>query len=121
MNSGAAERALGKVIPALGRAGIIAATKNAAMEPKMSDRFADHAASLVSPAHDGFAITPTDGVDLIEVTRALYVGVGGDLGVVLAGGAELMFSNVAAGSFLPLRVAQVKATGTNAGAIVGLV
>jgi len=37
----------------------------------MLDRFNDHAQSLNAPATHAFAITPMDGVDLAEVTRAL--------------------------------------------------
>ncbi|AEQ53117.1 spike base protein, RCAP_Rcc01079 family [Pelagibacterium halotolerans] len=87
----------------------------------MSDRFANHASSLDSPAHNGFAITPDDGASLPETTRALYVGTGGDIVVVLAGGAEITFANVAAGTLLPLRASMVLATGTTAAAIVGLI
>ena len=87
----------------------------------MSDRFANHSSSLVSPAHDGFTVVPDDGLDLPETTRALYVGVGGDLCLVLAGGTEVVFANVAAGTVLPLRAARVKASGTTAGAMVGLI
>ena len=87
----------------------------------MPDRFASHSSGLASPARDGFAITPSDDTDLAETVRALYVGVGGDLCLVLAGGAELVFANVAAGAVLPLRAARVKASGTTADALVGLI
>jgi len=87
----------------------------------MPDRFASHASSLDSPAHNGFAVTPDDGAGLAETTRALYVGVGGDLTLVLAGGGQITFANVAAGTLLPLRASMVLATGTTAAAIVGLI
>lgn len=45
----------------------------------MSDRFASHALSLTGPASAGFAVLPNDNLDLAEITRALYVGIGGDL------------------------------------------
>ena len=37
----------------------------------MLDRFESLSPSLTAPARTAFAITPADGVDLTEVTRAL--------------------------------------------------
>lgn len=87
----------------------------------MIDRYQNFAAGLESPALHGFAVTPDDGTDLSETTRALYVGNGGDVVVILLSGAELTFANVASGTVLPLRTRRVKASGTTADAIVGLV
>ncbi|SMF39635.1 hypothetical protein QTA58_06645 [Neorhizobium sp. CSC1952] len=87
----------------------------------MPDRFAHMQASLSGPASSGFAITPSDGSDLPETTRALYVGTGGNLSVRMLSGETLALSNVSSGSLLPLRVTRVFATGTTAAAITGLV
>lgn len=87
----------------------------------MPDRFADMQASLSGPASSGFSITPSDGSDLPETTRALYVGTGGHLSVRMLSGETLTLSNVFSGSFLPLRVTRVLSTGTTAAAITGLV
>lgn len=86
----------------------------------MTDRFADFQPSLSGPASTGFAIVPADDTDLPETTRALYVGGSGDLAVTMLSGASLVLTAVAGGSLLPLRVVRVWATGTTAGAIVGL-
>jgi hypothetical protein len=91
------------------------------METLMPDRFDNHTSSLVGPASHGFAITPSDVNDLEETTRALYVGGAGDIVLALVSGAELTIANVAAGTVLPLRTNAVKATGTTATALVGLV
>lgn len=87
----------------------------------MTDRFADTAPGLDAPASDGFAITPDDATDLVETTRALFVGSAGDIALVLASGAALTFANVASGTLLPLRARRIEATGTTASAIIGLV
>ena len=50
----------------------------------------------------------------------LYVGVAGDIKVKMAGGNDVVFKTVAAGSFLPINVIQVFATGTTATDIVAL-
>jgi hypothetical protein len=85
----------------------------------MNDDFAGHAAGLTAPANDGFAITPNDDADLTSVTRALYVGAGGDVGVVLVSGASVLLRNVGDGAVLPLRARRVLET-TTAEDIVGL-
>lgn len=87
----------------------------------MPDRFADHAPGLESPAGHGFAITPSDTIDLPEITRALYVGGAGAISLVLASGASLTLSGAASGSILPLRVRQVRASATTATGLIGLI
>jgi len=87
----------------------------------MPDRFADMQASLSGPASSGFSITPSDGDDLPETTRALYVGTGGNLSMRMLSGETLTLLNVLPGSFLPLRVTRILSTGTTAAALVGLI
>ncbi len=72
------------------------------------------------PATSGFSITPDDVNELSYVTRAIWIGSGGDLVVVMKDGSEVTLKNVGSGIWLPLRVKQIKATGTTAGSIVGL-
>ena len=86
----------------------------------MIDMFKTHARSLTSPPEDAASITPGDaGSELSHVTRALYVGVAGDLALLMQGGATVVLRGVPSGSFLPLRVRQVLAAGTSADGIVG--
>lgn len=87
----------------------------------MPDRFENRAQSLEAPASHGFDVTPNDSADLVEISRAIYVGTGGAISLVLSSGAALNLANVANGSILPLRVKAIKATGTSASDIVGLV
>ncbi len=84
----------------------------------MLDTFQDHARSLTSPAADAATIVPADGIDLQHVSRAIYVGVGGDLTVQMASGAVVTLAAVPAGALYPLRAARVLATGTTASGIV---
>ena len=49
-----------------------------------------------------------------------YVGVAGDVKVKMAGGNDVVFKGATAGSFLPINVLQVFATGTTATDIVAL-
>ncbi|KQV84256.1 hypothetical protein [Rhizobium sp. Root1220] len=87
----------------------------------MSDRFASHAPSLTGPASAGFVIVPDDGLGISEITRALYIGIGGDLTVEMASGQILTFASVQDGSLLPLRVSRVLTSGTTAENIIGLI
>jgi hypothetical protein len=71
--------------------------------------------------NDAFAITPSDTTVFNPVARALYIGTAATatLTVVTAVGNTVAFANVGPG-VLPLAVKQVKATGTSASNIVGL-
>ena len=84
------------------------------------DRYEDFARSLIAPAEDGAAVVPSDGADLAQVTRAIYVGQGGTLAVQLASGAQVALNGVPGGTLLPLRVRRVRSTGTTASGIVAL-
>lgn len=86
----------------------------------MEDRYDSLAAGLESPAIDGFAITPSDSAELPELTRALYVGAGGTVVAVMQSGVEISFANLGSGTLLPVRLRRVMATGTTAGALVGM-
>jgi hypothetical protein len=87
----------------------------------MPDRYESYTSGLESPATHGFSVTPSDSADLPETTRALFVGTSGAVSLVLASGAEIVLTGVLGGSLLPLRAMRVRATGTTAASIVGLV
>ena len=73
------------------------------------------------PASRAFAITPNDSADLANNTRGIYVGVTGDLRVILTGDTvAVTFSAVPAGSLLPIRAKRVTNTGTTATGLVGV-
>jgi hypothetical protein len=86
----------------------------------MPDDFAGHEAGLSTPARDAGAILPSDAAALPRATRALWCGTAGDVRVRMVSGAVVTFAGLPAGTLLPLRVDQVFATGTTAGALVGL-
>lgn len=74
------------------------------------------------------AVTPSDTEDIYFVgseaekviPAVLYVGVGGNLRVMTAGGDDVIFYNVQNGAFIPVNVVRVFATNTNATGIVAL-
>jgi hypothetical protein len=60
------------------------------------------------------AITPNDGTDLDEYSRAVYVGGAGDLTVMTVDNTVVTFFAVPAGAMLPIRVRRVRSTSTTA-------
>jgi hypothetical protein len=80
----------------------------------MSDTFEGLATGMASPANSAAEITPNDTTDLSTFSRAVYVGGAGNLRVTMLGGQTVTFSNVAAGTMLPIRVSRIWATGTTA-------
>jgi len=85
-----------------------------------TDNHANSSAGLESSAENIAAITPHDSNELANVSRGIYVGVGGDVKVTTRGGTTETFKNAAAGSVLPVRAKLVFATGTTATNLLNL-
>lgn len=77
------------------------------------DDYSHAAHDLSGPAEHAAVVTPSDTVDLVDVSRALIVGTTGDLKVTMNGGETVVLPSVPAG-VLPLRVKRVWNTGTTA-------
>ncbi len=84
------------------------------------DKFSNFPTTPISPARSGAQVTPSDATALTQVSRALYVGQGGDLDVTLADGDTVIFEAVPGGSLLPIRAEFVRASGTTASGIIAL-
>ena len=79
------------------------------------------ASGETTPALDAEEVTPHDSTNLQNYSRSLYVGVTGNVTVVMAsGGAVITFVAVLAGAILPVRCSRVNATDTTATSIVAL-
>lgn len=76
--------------------------------------------SLSGPVSNAVPIVPDDDVDIDVVSRCVYVGSAGNLAVIMNSGQSVVFVGVNAGTFLPIRVDRVLATGTTAGDILNL-
>lgn len=70
-------------------------------------------------AFDGRAVTPSDST-IINATRGIWIGTGGDLHVTMASGQELTFEDVPGGIVMPLQVIRIYATGTSALGMIAL-
>jgi hypothetical protein len=73
----------------------------------------------VGPARNAAAVTPSDSADLGNVTRALWIGVAGNVAVTMSGGQNVTFIMPAGGPY-PVSVSRVLATGTTATGIVAI-
>lgn len=71
------------------------------------------------PAVAGFLINPSDTEYLPFVPRAVYVGVSGNLAIMMYTGDILILTGVVAGSVLPIRVVKVFSSNTTASNLVG--
>lgn len=86
--------------------------------------------AYLEQAYNAEAITPSDTDDLIlsgvpinvsNVSSAcIYVGTGGNLTVTMLGGQTVSFLNIPDGSFLPIQVRKVWASGTDAADLLAL-
>jgi hypothetical protein len=72
------------------------------------------------PAEYAATVTPSDTVNFARDCRGLYVGVGGNISLLLINGTTTVFANVPTGSILPVRARRVNSTGTTANSIVAL-
>ena len=88
--------------------------------PAAVDLFPNYMQPFGQPYTHAEAVTPSDTVDLTNISMALYVGTAGALTVITSRGETVAFGAVTAGSVIPIRVSRVKATGTAASNIVAL-
>lgn len=86
-----------------------------------TDSFDNSVDTVIAPARFCFAVTPSDSAALPRVTKAIFVGTGGNITLRTVGSADpVTFRNVSSGTVLDLRVAAVLALGTTASDIVGI-
>ena len=74
---------------------------------------------LQNPAASAEAIV--NGTDFTRECSAIFVGVGGNMNVIMKDGATVLFTGVVAGTVLPIRATQVVAASTTATNLVALI
>lgn len=86
-----------------------------------TDLFASFVEGLTSPGESAVAVTPHDSTDLPFCSRGLWIGGAGNISVqMLTTGTAIVFTGIPAGTWMPLRVHRVNATGTTATSIVAV-
>lgn len=81
-------------------------------------QFYQYADATVS-AHGATALTLNDST-VFAVTRAVFVGVGGNLKVTMVDGQAVTFKNVPSGSVLPIQITSAWSTGTTVTDVLAL-
>lgn len=74
----------------------------------------------LGPATGALTVTPNDTTKLATVARALWVGAGGNVAVLMEDDTTATFVGVPTGTVLPIRVQRVNSTNTTASSIVAL-
>lgn len=87
----------------------------------MADKYADQPTiNQLTSGRRAAAITKSDST-VLEVTRAIYVGTGGDVAVLMVDDTSAVtFPNVQTGTMLELRVTKVMSTNTTASNMVAI-
>jgi hypothetical protein len=86
------------------------------------DNFGQFTDSPSEPATGAFVITPHASNELPFTTKAIYIGGAGDLTLrPINGDTDVQFKNLAAGSVLDIRAKAVRASGTSATFLIGLI
>lgn len=73
---------------------------------------------LQNPAASAEAIV--NGTDFSRESAAIFVGVGGNMNVIMRDGSTVLFTGVVAGTIIPVRATQVAAASTTATNLVAL-
>ena len=89
------------------------------------DRFATSqgpwpAEKMADPVGSAAVLTPSDSTPLASIPKAIYVGVAGDITMILARDTVAVLFKAVPNGVLPVRPLQVMATGTTATNIVAL-
>lgn len=84
----------------------------------MADSHLNNGPGLESPCERAAAVTPADGADLANTSRALWIGTAGDVKVTTKQGDTVTF--VGATGWMPIRAARVWSTGTTASNILAV-
>ncbi len=87
----------------------------------MANEFNSTSDGPLQSARNLAAVTPSDGADLPNVAKALWIGGAGNVSVIAVDDGEAVtITGVPAGAILPIRAKRVRATGTTATNIVNL-
>jgi len=86
----------------------------------MPDAFSNFADAPLLPARAPFAILPHDSNALSTTPKGIYVGTGGNVTLRgVDGTADVIYKNLPDASYIAVRAAFVRATGTTASDLVG--
>jgi hypothetical protein len=85
-----------------------------------TDNFSRQQTLTSDPATNAVLVSPNDSTDLTYVSRAVYVGTGGNMKVTMQDSGTVLFTGVPSGTTLPIRVSRIWSTTTTASTIINL-
>jgi hypothetical protein len=85
-----------------------------------TDDYARFATGLDTPYRHAAAITPSDTVDLTNVSRAIYVGGAGNIVLITQAGETVTITGATVGSVYRIMASRIKSTSTTATNLVAL-
>ena len=85
-----------------------------------TDDFSKQRTLTSDPATSAVLVTPSDSVDLSNITRAVYVGTTGNMKVTMQDSGTVLFTGIPAGTTLPIRVSRIFSATTTAATIIAL-
>lgn len=91
----------------------------AANDPFQSANGSTLPSSMDMPATAHEDVTPDDNNDLVTLPRGIYIGVSGDVAMIM-GGVSKLYKNMQQGIIYPLRPSRIKFTGTTATNIIAV-
>ncbi|MGR6329199.1 spike base protein, RCAP_Rcc01079 family [Sphingomonas sp. XXL09] len=90
----------------------------------MDDHYKNVFSGVGDPGTAAAEIIPSDGTDLDQIPKGIYVGSAGDIAMIgvgdLAGSTGVIWRNVPAGALIPYRPRRILATGTTAADLVAI-
>lgn len=84
----------------------------------MPDPYSNVGSDILGPARNAAAVIPSDTDDLPNASKRLWVGTGGAVSLITVGGDTATYTAVPSGTYLQVRAARVRSTGTTASNIV---
>lgn len=84
----------------------------------MPDPYQNVGSDVLGPARNADAVVPSDSADLPNASKRLWVGTGGAVSLITVGGDTVTYTAVPSGTYLQVRAARVRSTGTTASNIV---
>lgn len=84
----------------------------------MAQQYESNPQLMANPA--SYAAAIVNGTNFAATSRGIWVGVAGNVNVVMEGGGTVLFTGALAGTVIPVRATQVASTSTTATNLVAL-
>ena len=85
----------------------------------MADPYGTYSDNVSAPARNAYALVPHDSNQLTVIPKGIYVGTGGDITLrAIDAAVDVTYRNLPNASYIAVRAAYVRATGTTAANLI---